>query len=101
MEPRLATPVKNGFPEYSACIGLRSWSGYRRHRTERAYGCFLPDLTRFTADPCIGPDHDRSLLILIVTDNRASLQRWNCGQKFGEQYATAYRLTGRNVKRNN
>ena len=48
---------------------LRSRSGDRRHRTEQAYGCFLPDLTRFTADPCIGPDHDRSLMPMSVLDN--------------------------------
>ncbi len=54
---------------------LRSWSGYRRHRTEQAYGCFLPDLTKFTADPCIGPDHDRSLCLDSVTDNGFSFQR--------------------------
>src|SRR5207249_3468743 len=31
-------------------------SGTRRHKAGSAYGCFLSDLTRFTADPCIGPD---------------------------------------------
>ena len=58
-------------PEISRfCIALssvdfrgppRPRSGYRRHRTEHAYGCFLPDLTRFTVNPCIGPDHGRGV----------------------------------------
>jgi hypothetical protein len=29
--------------------------GKRRHKVGSAYGCFLSDLTRFTADPCIAP----------------------------------------------
>ena len=40
------------------CSTPTSRPGYRRHRTGNAYGCFLPDLTRFAADPCIGPDHE-------------------------------------------
>ena len=44
-----------GFLGFFAFCGLkltpRARTGYRRHRTKRAYGCFLPDLTRFTALP--------------------------------------------------
>src|SRR5258706_4631457 len=29
--------------------------GYRRHKAGTAYGCFVSDLTRFAANPCIGP----------------------------------------------
>jgi len=28
---------------------------------KHAYGCFLPDLTRFTVHPCIGPGHGRGV----------------------------------------
>src|SRR3954464_8604645 len=55
MSPRLAThngqlatsPIKNGRRERRP--------GYRRHKAGTAYGCFVSDLTRFAADPCIGP----------------------------------------------
>ena len=40
----------------------RTRTGYRRHPDEtRLYGCFLPDLTRFTAHPCTGPVHARGV----------------------------------------
>src|SRR5215831_17301581 len=39
----------------------RARTGYRRHRTKHAYGCFLPDLTRFTVHPCTGPARARGV----------------------------------------
>src|SRR3954466_16353020 len=43
----VAPPIKNGRRERRP--------GDRRHKAGTAYGCFVSDLTRFAADPCIGP----------------------------------------------
>src|SRR5436190_22937904 len=46
-DPCRASPIKNGRR------GRRP--RYRRHKAGTAYGCFVSDLTRFAANPCIGP----------------------------------------------
>ena len=50
--PRCQKNVRHGLVGGSGQVTLR-------HMRRTAYGCFLPDLTRFAAPHCIGPDRQR------------------------------------------